>query len=290
MDLWQLTSRRAVPESVVGVHHDEGVSIISWLGCALMGVVNTTPDSFSDGGRYLGTAAGVAHARRLVAEGAFVVDIGGESTRPGADEVSLEIELERTIPVIRAIAEDGRVLISVDTRKAAVAAAAIEAGAHIVNDVSGLRDPAMVAVCAEAGVPVVIMHMQGTPADMQIAPHYHDVVGEVTDWLTAQAAMAIAAGVADVMLDPGIGFGKSLEHNVALFRALPLTGAHPVLIGASRKRTIQQLADLAADEDRVSGSVAAHLFAAHRGAAMVRVHDVAAHRQAFAVDAGLRQA
>jgi dihydropteroate synthase len=204
--------------------------------------------------------------------------------------VPLDVELRRTIPVIEQIAADGSVLISVDTRKPAVAAAAIAAGAHLVNDVGGLRDPAMIEVCTSAGVPAVVMHMRGTPADMQIDPRYDDVVSEVAAWLRVRADRAIAAGVAGVMLDPGIGFGKTLEHNVALLRALPLIDGFPVLVGVSRKRTIQQLAHLAPGDDRTVGSVAAHLFAARRGAAMVRIHDVAAHREAFAVDAALEGA
>lgn len=281
-------SFRAVPTTVRGVtDRGDGTWVIDWTGCALMGVVNTTPDSFSDGGLYVTPAAAIAYARQLGRDGAFVVDIGGESTRPGADEVPLEIELERTIPVIEQIAADAEVVISVDTRKAAVAEEAVAAGAHIVNDVGGLRDPAMIEVCARLGVPAVVMHMRGTPADMQIDPRYADVVAEVASWMTAQADRALAAGVPSVMVDPGIGFGKTLDHNVSLFRALPLTDRFPVLIGASRKRTIQQLAGLDPDASREIGSVAAHLFAAHHGAAMVRVHDVASHRQAFAVDASL---
>ena len=249
-----------------------------------MGVVNTTPDSFSDGGLYLTEAAAIAHARRLVADGAFVVDIGGESTRPGADEVSLDEELQRTIPVIERIAADGEALISVDTRKPTVAAAAITAGAHIVNDVGGLRLQAMVDVCAAAGVPAIIMHMRGDPVDMQQDPQYADVVGDVMQWLLEQADMALSQGVPSVMVDPGIGFGKTLAHNFALFRALPLTDRYPTLIGISRKRSIQQMASLAPTTDRDIGSITAHLFAARHGAAMVRVHDVAGHRQAFAVE------
>jgi dihydropteroate synthase len=252
-----------------------------------MGVVNTTPDSFSDGGLHESADDAVAHARQLVADGAFVVDIGGESTRPGADVVPLSVELERTIPVIERIAADGDVVISVDTRKPEVAAAAIGAGAHIVNDVGGLRDPAMVRVCADFGVPAVVMHMRGNPADMQIDPRYVDVVAEVLDWLTSQAGHALRHNVPSVMIDPGIGFGKTLEHNLAIFAALPLTEQYPVLIGASRKRTIQQLAGLDPGANRDAGSIAAHLVAAHRGAAMVRVHDVAGHHQAFSVDAAL---
>jgi dihydropteroate synthase len=253
-----------------------------------MGVVNTTPDSFSDGGLYLSEEAAVAHARQLVADGAFIVDIGGESTRPRADDVPLDVELERTIPIVEQVARDGAVLISIDTRKPQVAAAAIAAGAHIVNDVGGLRDPAMVEVCSTAGVPAIIMHMRGEPATMQDDPRYDDVVAEVSAWLSAQASMAIEAGVPSVMIDPGIGFGKNLDHNVALLRALPLRTDHPVLVGVSRKRTIQQLAELDAAANRDIGTIAAHLYVAHQGAAMVRVHDVAGHRQAFAIDGALR--
>jgi len=253
-----------------------------------MGIVNTTPDSFSDGGLYLDEGAAVSHARRLVADGAFVVDIGGESTRPGADVVPSDVELARTIPIIERLAGDRDILLSIDTRKPEVAAAAIEAGVHLVNDVGGLRDPSMVEVCAAYGVPVVVMHMRGEPATMQHDPQYDDVVVEVVDWLLAQAAIATASGVPSVIVDPGIGFGKSLEHNLALLRALPLTDRYPVLVGASRKRTIQQLAQADPAVNRDAGSIAAHLFCAHHGAAMVRVHDVASHRQAFAIDRALR--
>ena len=304
--LWQLRSLREIPSTVPGVRPADpetddpetdgpeiigaGVrSVIEWTSCSIMGVVNTTPDSFSDGGMFATAEDAVEHARRLVRHGAFVVDIGGESTRPGADDVALDVELRRTIPVIEQIAADANVLISVDTRKPLVAEAAVRAGAHIVNDVGGLRDPAMVSMCASLGVPAVVMHMRGTPADMQLDPQYDDVVAEVVAWLTAQADLAHAAGIPDVMVDPGIGFGKTIDHNLALLAALPLTTAHPVLIGMSRKRTIQQLAHLDPSASRDAGSIAAHLFAAHRGAAMVRVHDVAGHAQAFAVDSALRK-
>jgi dihydropteroate synthase len=285
---WTLHSRRPIASTVPGAQVDGRGSAIQWRGCALMGVVNTTPDSFSDGGLYLGEEAALAHARRLQRDGAFVIDIGGESTRPGAVDVPEAVELERAIPVIERLAADRDVLISIDTRKPRVAAAAIDAGAHIVNDITGLRDPEMVAVCADAGVPAIVMHMRGTPADMQVSPRYDDVVSEVTEWLLARADAALRGGVPDVMIDPGLGFGKTTEHNVALLRALPLSARHPVLVGLSRKRTIQVLAGLGSDEPRDIGSIAAHLFAAHHGAAMVRVHDVAGHRQAFAVDAALR--
>lgn len=288
---WQLTSRRPIAATVRGARPNEGGgSVVEWTTCSIMGVVNTTPDSFSDGGMFVSADEAVAHARHLARDGAFIVDIGGESSRPGADEVPLAVELRRTIPVIEQIADDSTVLISVDTRKPEVAEAAVLAGAHIVNDVGGLRDPRMISICATLGVPAVVMHMRGTPADMQRDPQYDDVVAEVVAWLTQQADLAISAGVPSVMVDPGIGFGKTLQHNLALFAALPLMSAHPVLVGASRKRTIQQLAHLDPTASRDAGSIAAHLVAAHRGVAMVRVHDVAGHAQAFAVDSALRTA
>lgn len=245
-----------------------------------MGIVNVTPDSFSDGGRFAGVDAAYAHARRLAAEGADVVDIGGESTRPGAASVSAEDEWRRVGPVLRRLAADADVIISVDTRRPEVAARALSAGAHLINDVSGLRDPAMVAVCADAKAPVIIMHMQGEPATMQDDPHYDDVVGEVSAWLHQQAAIAIEAGIPSVMVDPGIGFGKRLEHNLALLDAIDELGDHgrwPVLIGASRKRMLRDLYGIERPEDRDAVSVEVHCAAAARGAAMVRVHDVAAH-------------
>lgn len=245
-----------------------------------MGIVNVTPDSFSDGGRYSSGDHAYHHARALVADGAHVVDIGGESTRPGAAPVSADDEWRRIGPVVELLAADGDVIISVDTRRAEVARRALAAGVHLINDVSGLRDPAMVEVCATAGVPVVIMHMQGEPATMQDDPHYDDVVGEVSAWLHHQAAMAIEAGIPSVMVDPGIGFGKRLEHNLALLDAIDELGDHgrwPVLIGASRKRMLRDLYGIERPEDRDAVSVEVHCTAAARGAAMVRVHDVAAH-------------
>jgi dihydropteroate synthase len=253
-----------------------------------MGIVNVTPDSFSDGGDHATTDAAVAHGEQLIADGATFVDVGGESTRPGAEPVPIDVEMARVVPVVEALASTGRAIISVDTRKPAVAAAAIAAGAHLVNDVGGLRDETMVEVCASNGVPAVVMHMLGEPATMQRDPHYADVVVEVTSWLERQAQAAIRCGVPDVIVDPGIGFGKTLDHNVALLAAGPLSRRFPTLVGASRKRTVQQLAGLDSPRGSDVASVAVHLFAAQRGAAIVRVHDVAAHRQAFAVDRALR--
>jgi dihydropteroate synthase len=253
---------------------------LTWRGCAVMGIVNVTPDSFSDGGRYLTSDAAYAHARTLVAQGAQVVDIGGESTRPGAAPVTPDEEWRRIGSVIQRLIADGDVIVSVDTRRAEVARRAISSGAHLMNDVSGLRDPAMVEVCAMAQVPVIVMHMQGEPATMQADPRYDDVVAEVSTWLHHQAHLALAAGIPAVMVDPGLGFGKRLEHNLALLDAIDTLGDHghwPVLIGASRKRMIGELHGIERPEDRDAASVAVHLEAARRGAAMVRVHDVAAH-------------
>jgi dihydropteroate synthase len=253
-----------------------------------MGVVNVTPDSFSDGGSLPDARAAAAHAGRLAEQGALVVDIGGESTRPGSQPVPVAVELRRVLPVVRALAERGDVVISVDTRKAEVATRAVDAGAHLVNDVGGLRDPAMRQACAALGVPVVVMHMQGEPATMQQDPSYVDVVAEVRSELHHRTRLALDAGVPSVIVDPGIGFGKRTEHNLALLRALPELGPYPVLVGASRKGLINALAGVPEPRDRLPGSLAVHLWAAQHGAAMVRVHDVAAHVQALRVLEALR--
>ena len=259
---------------------------VEWKGAAVMGIVNVTPDSFSDGGRFLAAGPAVAHGRQLAAEGALVVDVGGESTRPGAEPVGASAEIDRVRPVIAALVADG-LLVSVDTRWAEVATAAIALGAHIVNDVSGLADPDMVTVCATTGTPLVIGHMRGTPATMQLDPTYDDVVADVTAALRAGARRAIAAGVPSVLVDPGIGFGKTLDHNVALLRALPLDVEHPLVVGVSRKGFIGRLTGAGSPTDRDAGTLAAHLVAAQRGVALVRAHDVAAHVQALAVLAAL---
>lgn len=284
MDGFELCFGRPVP----GALREGGVWMVRWSTCGLMGIVNVTPDSFSDGGR--GPAAALDHARQLHAEGALILDIGGESTRPGAEPVSTETELDRVLPVIRGLCGSGA-LISVDTMKPEVAAAALDAGAHLVNDVSGLRDPRMVQVCAEHGAPALLMHMQGTPRTMHHNPHYDDVVAEVFGFLRTGAARALAAGVPGVLLDPGIGFGKTLEHNLALLRALPelTAGPWPVLIGASRKRMLGVLSgepDAPADT-RDAASLALHLHSARRGAALLRVHDVLGHRRGLRVQEAL---
>ncbi|HEY5998063.1 MAG TPA: dihydropteroate synthase, partial [bacterium] len=252
-----------------------------------MGIVNVTPDSFSDGGAFFDAGVAVEHGLRLASEGADILDVGGESTRPGAAPVPVEEELRRVVPVVRGLAARCRLPISVDTTKAAVARAALEAGAAIVNDVSALRfDPELGRVAAAAGAAVVLMHMQGEPRTMQQAPHYDDLLGEVRAGLAAALARAEAAGVdpARTLVDPGIGFGKTLEHNLELLRRLgELAGlGRPLLVGPSRKAFIGKITGLPPGE-RVEGTIAACCLAAANGAHVVRVHDVAAARRALAV-------
>lgn len=253
-----------------------------------MGVLNVTPDSFSDGGRFLEPDEAVVQADLMVEEGAALIDVGGESTRPGARPVSPEDELGRVVPVVERLSAHGHP-ISIDTRKAIVARAALAAGASFVNDVTALRgDPAMAGVVAESGADVCLMHMLGEPETMQEDPRYEDVVAEVKRFLEDRLAFAVAAGIAEerVWLDPGIGFGKTVDHNLALIRRLDEIVAigRPVLIGASRKRFIGSLTGRAVEE-RVPGGAAAAVIAFERGATMFRVHDVRAHRDALAVAA-----
>jgi len=257
-----------------------------------MGIVNVTPDSFSDGGRFLAHDAAIAHGLAMAEAGADLVDIGGESTRPGAAEVSAGNEIDRVVPVVRALADRG-VLVSIDTSKARVATAAIEAGAVVVNDVTALGDPEMTGVVADAEVGVVLMHMSGDPRTMQADPRYDDVVAEVRDALLAGAAVAETAGIAGeaICIDPGIGFGKNLEHNLALIAnvaALTATG-YPVLIGASRKAWITHLLGHLEPEERDPVTAAAHGLAIAGGASVIRVHDVVMGlRSARTVDAIVR--
>jgi dihydropteroate synthase len=259
-----------------------------------MGVLNVTPDSFSDGGLYLEPDAAVARAQEMVAEGADLIDVGGESTRPGAAPVGVEEELRRVIPVLERLAADGQsVQLSIDTSKASVAEAALAAGVGFVNDVTALRgDPAMAAAVAASSAELCLMHMLGEPRTMQDDPRYGDVVSEVKSFLEERLAFAVGEGIAEerIWLDPGIGFGKTLEHNLELLRRLDELVAigRPVLVGVSRKRFIGALTDRAEDE-RLAGSVAAAVIAFSRGASMLRVHDVAATRDALAVAAATLQ-
>ncbi|TDU67155.1 dihydropteroate synthase [Prosthecobacter fusiformis] len=245
----------------------------------VMGIVNVTPDSFSDGGRYLDTGRAVEHALTLVAEGADILDIGGESTRPGADPVEEAEELKRVLPVIRALRSETKTLISIDTMKANVARAALEAGADIINDVTGLRgDPMMLRVAAETEAGLVVMHMIGTPRTMQKQPEYGDVVAEVQAYFAERLRILAELGIAPerVVLDPGFGFGKTLEHNIALMKALPTLAVQgrPVLVGISRKSMISKLLETDDVDDREWPTVALTSHTRELGARIVRVHEV----------------
>ena len=245
-----------------------------------MGIVNVTPDSFSDGGRYLAIDQAHAHARRLITQGALVIDVGGESSRPGAAPVTDSQEWDRIAGVLERLVADGDCVISVDTRRPSVARRAIDLGVHILNDISGLTDPEMIEICASTGTPAVIMHMRGEPATMQTDPRYEDVVAEVAAFLDERASNAIAAGVPSVLVDPGIGFGKTLDHNLALLDAIAVLGSSgrwPVLVGASRKRFLGLIHGIETAQDRDEVSIEVHQRVADQGAAMVRVHDVAGH-------------
>jgi dihydropteroate synthase len=258
----------------------------------VVGVVNVTPDSFSDGGRFVEREAAVAHGVRLAGDGADLLDVGGESTRPGAAEVAAEEEIARVVPVIEALARAVAVPISIDTRKASVAAAALAAGAEVVNDVSGGADEELFAVCARAGAPLVIGHLRGTPATMQRGIAFSDPFEEVAAELAGAIARARAAGVAQVIADPGIGFGKTTAHNLALLsRAGELSrrlGA-PVMVGPSRKKFLGEITGLDVNE-RLAPTLGACVAAAMRGADFVRVHDVLEARRALAVADAVRGA
>jgi len=243
----------------------------------VMGVLNVTPDSFSDGGDFFSTAAALERARCMVEEGAAIIDVGGESTRPGARPVPLDEELRRVLPVIEALHDALPVPVSIDTRKPRVMRAAVAAGAGLINDVNALRAEGAAGLAADLGVPVCLMHMQGEPQTMQTAPDYSDVVGEVIDFLLDRARVCTAAGVSRerILLDPGFGFGKTTGHNLQLLRHLDrLTGqGYPVLVGLSRKSLIGQILDLPADK-RLYPGVALAVLAVWQGAAIVRSHDV----------------
>jgi dihydropteroate synthase len=255
----------------------------------LMGVVNVTPDSFSDGGQYLEADAAIGHGLELVGDGAAILDVGGESTRPGAEPVGEDEELRRVLPVIQGLS--GAATVSVDTSKAAVAEAAIGAGASIVNDVTALRsDAEMAGVCAEHGVGVVLMHMKGEPRSMQQRPGYDDVVDEVKAFLAERTEAALAAGIDEerIWLDPGIGFGKTLEHNLELLRRLGELRelGRPLVVGTSRKSFIGKV-DGSPVDDRLGGTIASSVLATAEGADVLRVHDVAEIAQAMRVAAAI---
>lgn len=259
----------------------------------IMGVLNVTPDSFSDGGEHFDPRRACDRALAMLDEGADVVDVGGESTRPGADSVAPEEEARRAVPVIEAVRRARPAArISIDTRRAAVARAALDAGADMLNDVSALGDPEMAGVAAAARCPVVLMHMRGTPRGMQDDTAYDDLLGEIADALAASATRAREAGIPDarILIDPGIGFGKSAEGNESLLRQLGALHSlgHPILVGASRKMFVGRRTGVARPSERTSGSLAAAVAAALSGAALVRVHDVRATREALAVADALR--
>ena len=257
----------------------------------VMGILNVTPDSFSDGGDFATREAALRHARRMVAEGADLIDVGGESTRPGAPPVSVAEELARVIPVIEALADELAVPVSVDTSKPEVMRAAVAAGAGLINDVSALRRPGALAAAAALRVPICLMHMQGEPGTMQQDPTYGDVVAEVAAFLAGRLAACEAAGIPRerLLVDPGFGFGKTLAHNLALLRGLPRLASLgvPVLAGLSRKSMIGALLGGVPVGERLHGSVAAAVLAVERGAAIVRVHDVGPTVQALRIVAAV---
>ena len=251
----------------------------------VMGVLNVTPDSFSDGGRFADREQALSHARRMRDDGADIIDIGGESSRPGAESVAEGVELSRVLPLVEARAAEG-IPVGVDTRKPAVMQAAIAAGAAMINDIAALREPGAIEACAQGGIGVCLMHMQREPRTMQAAPAYADVVSEVRDFLLTRARVCIDAGIARerIAIDPGFGFGKTLAHNLALLRALGTLAAtgYPVVAGLSRKASLGEITGRSVDE-RMPASLAAALSAVARGAAIVRVHDVRATVDALKV-------
>jgi dihydropteroate synthase len=260
----------------------------------LMGVLNVTPDSFSDGGEFFGVEPAVAQAEKMFDEGAQVIDVGGESTRPGSNPVSPEEELRRVLPVIQGmLSARPNSIVSIDTYRSSIAEAALDAGARAVNDVTALGDPRMAGLMAERGCPIILMHMLGEPKSMQQHPRYKDVVREVRDFLAERAQQAIRAGVEveNIILDPGIGFGKTLEHNLKLLKRLDslVELGFPVLVGVSRKSFLGKITGSEDPKSRLFGTVAANVLAYERGASVFRVHDVRANKEALAVAAAIRR-
>ncbi len=261
----------------------------------LMGILNVTPDSFSDGGEFFGVKPAVVQAEKMLDEGAHMIDIGGESTRPGSDPVSPDEEMRRVLPVVRSILESRpETVISIDTYRASTAEAVLGAGARVVNDVTALRgDKKMASLVAERGCPVILMHMLGEPKSMQRDPRYEDVVRDVRDFLVGRAEYALSAGVREenVILDPGIGFGKTLRHNLELLNNLNVFVrlGFPVLVGASRKSFLGKILGSEDAEDRLFGTVATNVIGYERGATLFRVHDLRANKEALEVAAAVRR-
>jgi len=249
----------------------------------VMGILNVTPDSFADGGKYNVAGSAIAHAQEMIAEGADIIDIGAESSRPGSDPVSEEEEFARLLPVLECLG-DARVPISVDTMKPTVAQKCLAEGADMINDIAGLTNPDMTAVVAEAQCSVVIMHMQGEPKTMQKAPHYDDVIADIKNFFQKQITSAKEAGITEIILDPGIGFGKTLEHNLAIINNLAEFSdlGYPVLLGASRKSFIEKITGEPV-EKRLSATIAVNTIGFLQGAKIFRVHDVAEHVSALAL-------
>ncbi len=258
----------------------------------IMGVLNVTPDSFSDGGRFIETSAAIEHAQQLIEQGADILDIGGESTRPGAARVSVDEEIERTIPIIEAIRRFSDIPISIDTSKAEVMTAAATAGVNMINDVWALRQPGALAAAAASGLPVCMMHMLGEPGTMQEKPVYRDVVAEVRQFLLERVEAALAAGIPAerLVIDPGFGFGKTLQHNLQLLNNLASFTelGYPLLVGISRKSMLGMILDKPVDQ-RLYGSISAAVIAAMAGADIIRVHDVTETRDALAIVRALQQ-
>jgi dihydropteroate synthase len=258
----------------------------------VMGILNVTPDSFSDGGRYLDLSAAIAHAHQMLSDGATIIDVGGESTRPGAEPLSVQAELDRVLPVIERLAIDPKILISVDTSRTEVIGAAARAGAQLLNDVRALQLPGAMQAAARSGMGICLMHLQGEPASMQGAPQYTDVVGEVVGFLRLRVQAALNAGIAAERLcvDPGIGFGKTIGHNLELLRHLDALSVLklPVLVGCSRKRLLQELTGREVGQ-RQAGSLALATSAVLQGASIIRAHDVAATLDVVRVAAALRE-
>ncbi|MEO6053851.1 MAG: dihydropteroate synthase [Chthoniobacterales bacterium] len=274
--LWE-TARRTLDLSAKGV---------------IMGIVNATPDSFFDGGSYADPTSAIAQGERMAAEGALIIDIGGESTRPGAQPVPAQEEMRRVLPVIRGLRKNPDILLSIDTSKAEVARAAIAEGVDILNDVTALRgDPAMMALAAESNVGVVLTHMQGTPQTMQDNPHYEDVVAEVGNFLRQQTAEAVASGIRlnRIIVDPGIGFGKTLAHNLRLLRSLEAFAERPVLVGFSRKSFLGKLVGSTELEDRFWPGVALTAYCRNKGALIFRVHEARPHCDAMRMTESLME-